>query len=84
MKKYFGKLRERNGEYEYTHSILFETGEDPAAWMDEYAKTFYPGDVGSGIGEGAYVFFWGEIEVCVESFDELTDDEFAVLKKYSI
>lgn len=84
MTKYLGKLQERNGEYEYIHNVLFETGKNPAVWMDDYAKVFYPGGEGVQIEDGVYAFFWGGIEVCVESFDEMTDAEYAVLKKYSV
>lgn len=80
MKKYFGKLHERNGEYEYTHSVLFETDAYPMAEMARRAREFY-GDVAEE-KDGGFYFFCGGIYVATESVVEVTEEEYAVLIRY--
>lgn len=83
MKKYIGKLLEVNGEFEYGHNVVFETDGDPQDYMENYAAGFY-GDDGELFEESAYEFFGGGVLVYVDSVEEVTAAEYAVLKKYSV
>lgn len=84
MKKYLGKLQERNGEFEYQHNILFETNSSPEKWIENYASTFYPGGDGEEVEDALFAFFGGQVLVFVDSVVEVTDEEYAVLQKYMI
>lgn len=80
-KKYFGKLYERNGEFEYRHPVLFESTDiDPMPELTRMAREFYP-DVADEQDEGFY-FFCGGICVKPESVVEVTEEEYAVLKQF--
>ena len=80
MKKYFGKLYERNGEFEYTHSLLFETDADPMAELVGRAKGFYPGS--AEVQDAGFNFFCGCIYIEPELVVEVSEQEYAVLIRY--
>lgn len=80
MKKYVGKLYERNGEYEYWHPVLFETEADPMSELTKLAREFYPDEADPQ--EDGFSFYAGGIYVAPESADEVTDEEYAVLKRF--
>lgn len=81
MKKYFGKLYERNGEFEYRHPVLFESTDiDPMPELTRMAREFYS-DVADEQDEGFY-FFCGGICVKPESVVEVTEEEYAVLVRF--
>lgn len=84
MKKYLGKLQERNGEFAYNHNILFETSDNPETYLENYASTFYPGGHGEEVKDALYSFFGGQILVFVDSVVEVTDEEYLVLRKHCI
>lgn len=83
MKKYIGKLKELNGEFEYEHNHLFESAGDPHEYINNYAAGFY-GDDGAPFEEDAYEFFGGGVLVYIYSVEEVTDAEYSVLQKYSV
>lgn len=84
MKYYIGKLEERNGEYEYEHPILVQMDDDldPMEWLENYAHEFY-GDDTEPL-DGGYYFFGGGIFVSAAGVQEMTEEEYAVMKKFGI
>ncbi len=79
-RQYFGKLYERNGEFEYTHLMLFQADDDPMAALNCIAKSFYSDEPDEQ--DGGYYFFCGGNYISAESVTEITEEEFAVLAKY--
>ena len=80
MKKYFGKLYERNGEFEYVHPVLFETDGYPWPELTRMAREFYP-DQADEQDDGFY-FFCGGIYIKPDYVAEVTCGEYAVLAKF--
>lgn len=80
MKKYFGKLHERNGDFEYSHLLVFETDTDPIPELTGIARDFYPAEADEQ--DDGFYFFCGEICVSPESVVEVTEEEYAVLRKF--
>jgi len=46
MKYYLGSIDEKNGDFEYSTTIIFETDKDPNDKHDEIAKTWRDSDDG--------------------------------------
>ena len=80
MKKYLGKLYERNGEFEYVHPMLFEAIGDPWPELTQMAKNFYPGQADEQ--DDGFYFFCGGIYIKPDFVAEVTDEEYAVLGKF--
>jgi hypothetical protein len=78
MPYFAGRLKEQNGEqeYSYDHIIEAETLEDAEKIYEEYAKTFYGdgSDDEPEEGDGGYYFFNGEIWAGVESIIPTTKE----------
>jgi len=80
MKKYFGKLYERNGDFEYSHPVLFEADADPVLELTRMAREFYPGTADER--DDGFYFFCGGIYIKPESVVEVTGEEYAVLMRF--
>lgn len=80
IKKYFGKLYERNGEYEYSHPVFFETDSNPMTELTRLAREFYPDE--AELQGGGFYFFCGGVYIATESVVEVTEEEYAVLKRF--
>ncbi len=80
LKYYFGKLHERNGEQEYMNTVLFTTDADPTLELARRARDFYPADVDAR--DDGFYFFSGSIFVAPATLVEVTEEEYAVLKRY--
>lgn len=80
VSKYFCKLHERNGEFEYSHPVVFETDADPMLTLRDMAREFYP-DEADAQDEG-YYFFCGAVCITPESVVEITVQEYAVLSRF--
>lgn len=80
----FLALKERNGEYEYTHRTLLELpdGQKSTAnrFANNYAKKFY-GVNAKKEGDG-YFFHNREIYVEVYSWKHINEEEYRVLRQY--
>ena len=70
-KYYFGKLQERNGDYLYSHPVLFRTDRDPDTYLTEIASCFYD-DKGEKQGDG-YYFYAGSIFVKPDNCQEISE-----------
>ena len=77
---YVWKIEERNGEYEYTHKGVVEIDADqnPDEWLEEYTSNFYS----DGEKEDDYYWFNGEIICENGGTQEISKDEFEVVKLY--
>ena len=71
-KYYFAKLLERNGEYLYTHPMLFRTDSDPDAYLTEIASCYYDDEGGEKHDDG-YYFFAGGIFVKPDNCQEISE-----------
>lgn len=83
MKKYFGKLHERNGEFEYIHPVLFESDAYPWPVLVRMAREFYPGEADEADGENnGFYFFSGGICIKPDYVIAVTEEEYAVLTRF--
>ena len=80
IKKYFGKLYERNGDFEYSHPVLFEADADPVLELTRMAREFYPGTADER--DDGFYFFCGGIYIKPDFVAEVTEEEYAVLGKF--
>ncbi len=71
-KHYIGKLKERNGEQEYTHTVRFMTDGDPDAYLDDVASRFY--DAEGDEDDGAYWHQDGTVLVSADTCREIPKD----------
>ena len=71
-KYYFAKLQERNGEYLYTHPMLFRTDSNPETYLTEIASRFYDNKGGEKKDDG-YYFFAGGIFVKPDNCQEISE-----------
>ena len=82
---YTYSIDERNGEYEYTHKgvVALDDGTSPDEWLEDYTKDFYGGGEGEPdeSQDGGY-WFNGEILCWAGGTQEISKDEFDVVKKY--
>lgn len=82
IKRYLGKLHERNGEQTYQHTVLFETDADadPTLELLRRAREFYPVEVDAQ--DDGFYFYCGRLFVAPATLIEITEEEYAVLKRY--
>lgn len=77
-------LRERNGEYEYTHKSVhsLKDGRKLTAerFAKNYAKEFYGGN--ADYDDGGYFFNDGEVYVRINSWKFISEEHFNVLINY--
>lgn len=73
VKYFIGKLHERNGEYEYVHTLRFMTNGNPGKYLDDIASRFYDED-GGDEEDGSYSFNLGCIIVTPGICREITKD----------
>lgn len=81
MKYYFGKIEERNGDFEYSDSYLFATDGDP----HEYAKAQAMEWRGSGEDDWDedHEGWWCDCTLIFDGgFREIPKEDFDVLSKY--
>lgn len=69
-KYYVGKLKERNGEQEYTHVVRFVTDDDPDFYLEQIASSFY--DAEGDEDDGAYWHLDGTVLVAVAGYSKVT------------
>jgi hypothetical protein len=81
IRRFIGVLAERNGEFEYTHRVLFDLGDlSPQDQLTRIAQSFYSSEPEEA--DGGYYFFCGGIYIAPKSVVELTEVEYAVLSKF--
>lgn len=76
-KHYIGKLKETNGELEYTHVFRF-LADDPTLFLDGIASRFYDEDGGDQDGE-SYSFKGGALVVRPAGYQEIPRDLYTQL-----
>jgi len=84
MKYYFRVIGVRTGEYEFELKRVeaLPNSTNPQEHFTNIAKTFY--DNGEQLFENKeeFYFFGGEICAWLDSFEEITKEEYEVLNKY--
>lgn len=70
----------RNGEYEHNSKSVHMTKGKSEFDTDDYLKNFY-GDDGDKDGD-CYYFNGGEIACSISDFQEITKEEYDVLRKF--
>lgn len=78
MPKYHATIAVQNGEYKHIHHVLLEKGSSGRA--NVYASQFYSDR--SYIEEQTYFFHRGEVATTVANCTAISDEEFAVLRKF--
>lgn len=77
-------LKERNGEYEYSHKSVHELPDNRLATAKRFANNwlmqFYGGK--PEFEDGGYYFHGGEVYVEIESWQFINQEEFQIVKKY--
>lgn len=78
----FISLKERNGDYEYTHKNITEINNEKISTaievVEDYAKTFYMDNPEKC--DNGYYFFGGEVFVSVNYWTFISEEEYNVLK----
>lgn len=69
-KYYIGKLKEHNGEQEYTHIVRFITDDDPEYYLEQIAACFY--DAEGDEEDGAYWQLEGTVLVSAAGYSKVT------------
>lgn len=75
VKYFIGKLKERNGEQEYTHTVRFMTNGDPNEYLDNVASRFY--DAEGADEDGAYWHLQGTVLVAADVCREIPQEFYA-------
>lgn len=81
MKKhYLAQIDERNGEYEYAHTILLviDKRASPLRKLNAIARDWYSRDPEKA--DGGYYFNCGEVFVSPSKFEEISETLFSKLK----
>lgn len=77
-------LRERNGEYEYTHRSVHELSDSKATtakrFVREYLKTFYGGKAEKY--DDGYLFHGGEVYVRESTWNFISKEHYDILNRY--
>ena len=81
---YVWNIEENNGEYEYTHKGVAELDDkdDPLEWLEDYTSEFYGGGDGEKDEDTGGYWFNGEILCFVGGMQEISKDEYDIVKKY--
>ena len=83
IKFYIGHLFERNGDFTYNNTQLFQTDGDPYGFLDGVASSWYgeENDIQAKENDG-YYFDCGAVFVRADRFQEVSAEDYAVLTKY--
>ena len=76
-------LKERNGEFEYSHKLVREIPKEITytwGFAEKLASQHY--EDRSEHEDGIHSFYGGSIAVSVKSVETLTEEEFKTLRKY--
>lgn len=73
---YLGRLKERHGEIEYDHRVIFKTSANPDEYLEASASQFYLGNTVEESDNG-YYFDGGERHVRTVGYVEISEAFFA-------
>lgn len=75
VRYYLGRLKEQHGDDQYDHRVIFKTDDDPDAYLENVASTFYLSDSVEEADNG-YYFCCGERHVRTVGYAEISEDFF--------